>query len=201
MATLTWEYYSSGSGAWVAMGYNTLVFSSGSGIDSPVTPGIYAEGVHLGNAEPGTDQCGVSHMNHILYIDSTHFSTSGSGSSEVLNDTNLVAAEATVRIHFNHDVAVRITAGRFYVFDGALDENPAPDVIVYGHEIGVASEEWTLINYGSADIGGDNAGQRLALYDHTIASMDHYWYVALAATPENAGAKYQFELGIQFQYG
>lgn len=200
MATFTWEFYGSTGPAWTDIGANTLVFcSSLTDLATAITVAAWQDGTHVGNGDPGTDQCGANHANNVKYISSTQFDLNGGG-TETLNDTNLVANECTIRIHFNHTSAVATSSGRFYSYDdGTGVTTEAPDVEIYAFEQGVAATTWTQINDDSAGIGGDNAGERLALGDSGSAT-DHYFYIAISVSPETVGAKATLSFGVNLTY-
>lgn len=202
MAAITFEGYMGAGPAWADLGANTLVFSgSGTDLTAAITVAAWQDGTHAGNGDPGTDQCGANHMNNVKFISNTtsgSFSLNGAA-TEGLNDTNLANDECTLRLHFNHTSSVAVTGARFYCFDGAVVANEAVGVEVYAFERGRGVNTWTQINDDSGNIGGDNSGERLLLADSGSA-QDHYWYVALSASPESVGAKTSFDFGMTLTY-
>lgn len=199
MATFTKNYYGSTGPAWTSISTNTMVFcSSLTDLATRVTVASYQDGTHIGNGDPGTDQCGANHCNNVKYVDSTHFILNG-GSSEVLNDTNLTANECTLRYDFADASSVAITSARFYCFNASVTTTRASDLDVQAFERGVSASAWTEINDHSGGTGGDNSGQRLDLGDKT-ASTSHSWYIAISASPEAVGAKTAFDFGIALIY-
>ena len=199
MATITFEAYIGAGPGWADIGANTVVFcSSLTDLATAITVAAYQDGTHIGNGTPGTDQCGANHANNVKYVDSTHFILNG-GSSEVLNDTNLVANECTLRLHFNHGSAVAVTGARFYCYDGSTVTTRATGLDVQAFEQGVSATAWTTINDDSGGTGGDNTDERLDLADSGSAT-DHYWYVAVSVSPETVGAKSAFSFGLALTY-
>jgi hypothetical protein len=197
MATFNWEVYAD-TPAWMGVATNTIVFSgSNTDLSEPITVGEWQSGSHLGSGDPGTDQCGATHMPNVKYVSDTQFD--GGGGTETLNDTNLAETECTLRIKFTDASAVAISSARFYAFDGAVETNPAVGIEAYAFERGVGATEWTQICDYSASIGGDNAGERLDLGDKTAAT-EHYFYIAASARPETVGAKTEFDFGIALTY-
>lgn len=197
MATFTWEVYSD-TPAWHSVGANTLVFAgSSTDLTQPITVGTWQSGTHLGSGDPGTDQCGTNHVPNVKYISGTQFDNGGG--TEALNDTNLVQTECTLRIKFTDASSVQTTNARLYTFDGTTETNEAVGVEAYAFEQGVTASAWTQINDDSANIGGDNSGERLSLSDQTT-DTEHYFYIAISARPESVGAKTQFDLGIALTY-
>lgn len=202
MATLTYEVNtgSTGTPTWTTFGANTLVFSgSGSDLTVPISTAGWNDGTHRGTDDPGTDACSAGpnggHNNNVKYVDGTHFILNG-GASEVLNDTNLIAGECTFRIHLNNATAVQTQNTFLFTFDGTTDSVEAVGVEAYAFEQGVAASAWTQVNDDSANIGGDNSGERLDLGEKASAT-DSYWYLAMTARGETAGGKTQFDVKIR----
>lgn len=198
MATFTWNYYGGAGPAWTDISTNTVVFSGSGGITTPITVGTWNDETHIGNGDPGTDQCGANHCRNVKYVSSTQFDLDGGG-TETLNDTNLVATECTLRIDFTDASSVATSNGRFYTFDGSTTTVEAVGIEAYAFEQGVSATTWTQVNDDSGNIGGDNTGERLALGDHS-ASTTHNFYVAVSARPETVGAKTEFDFGIALTY-
>jgi len=198
MATFTWEVYSNTPG-WHDVGANTVVFTgSATDITTPVTVGEWNTGTHVGNGDPGTDQCGTNHVPNVKYISATQFD-SGSG-TEALNDTNLGQNECTIRCKFADAASVQTSSARFYTFDGSTATAEAIGVHAYAFERGVGASAWTQVNDDSGNIGGDNTGERLGLSDHGTPATEHYFYLAVSAQPESVGAKTQFDFGLALTY-
>jgi hypothetical protein len=198
LATFNWFYYGSTGPAWTDIGANTIVFSGTGGLTAPVTVAAYQDETHIGSGDPGTDQCGTNHCRNVKWISNTQFALDGGG-TETLNDTNLVATECTLRIHFTDAASVAITNARFYAYDGTTTTDEALGVDVEAFEQGVVATTWTTINDDSGNTGGDNAGQRLDLGDQGAAT-EHTYYIAVSASPESVGAKTSFDFGIALTY-
>lgn len=196
MATFTWEVYAD-TPAWMGVGANTIVFSGSGGLDTAITVGNWQDETHLGDGDPGTDQCGTNHVPNVKYVSGTQFDSGGG--TEALNDTNLVQTECTLRVKFTDASSVATSNGRFYAFDGSTETNEALGVEAYAFEQGVGATSWTQINDDSGDIGGDNSGERLALSDQS-AGTEHYFYIAVSARPESVGSKTQFDFGVALTY-
>lgn len=200
MATFTWEVYS-GTPAWHTMSTNTYVFSgSATDLSEPITVGTWNSGAHLGNDDPGTDQClpaGSAHVPYVKFLTTGTFDN-GSG-SQAINDTNLTANECSLRILFTDSGSVATTNGRFYCFDASTVTNPAVEVEAYAFEQGVSATQWTLVNDYSGSTGGDNSGERLPLTDQG-AGTEHTFYIAISARPESVGSKTEFDFGVALTY-
>lgn len=198
MAAFTWEVYANTPG-WFDVAANTIVFSSSlTDLATNITVAAWQDGTHLGNGDPGTDQCGTNHVPNVKFISSTEFDADGGG-TETLNDTNLVQTECTMRIRFTDAASVATTSARFYAYDGATETAEAVGVEAYAFEQGVSATTWTQINDDSGNIGGDNTGERLDLEDDGAAT-DHTYYLAVSASPESVGSKGSFDFGIALTY-
>jgi len=198
MATFTWQVYAN-TPAWMAVSSNTIVFSgSRTDLSVPITVGTWNSGTHLGNGDPGTDQCGTKHVPNVEYVSNTQFKLNG-GPTETISNANLAATECTMRILFTNASKVAVSNARFYAFDGSTTTAEAVGVEVYAVEGQVGASTWTQINDDSANIGGDNSGERLSLSDQSAATV-HTFYIAVSARPESVGAKTQFDFGISLTY-
>jgi len=197
MATFAWEVYAD-TPAWMDISSNTVVFSgSATDLTAAITVGTWQDGTHLGNGDPGTDQCGTNHVPNVKYVSSTQFDNGGG--TETLNDSNLVATECTMRVEFTDASSVAVTNARFYSFDGGTETNEAVGIEAYAFEQGQSATTWTQLNDDSGNIGGDNSGERLDLSDSGSAT-EHYFYIAVSARPESVGAKTEFDFGVALTY-
>lgn len=199
MATFTWYGYMGSTPGWVDIASNTIVFSgSATDLTVPITVGTWNSGTHVGNGDPGTDQCGTNHMRNVKYVSSTQFDNTGS--TETINETNIAQTECTLQIMFSDASSVATSAARFYSFDPLASETvEAVGVEAYALERLTGVTQWTQINDDSGSIGGDNSGERLSLADQAAATQ-HTYYVCVSARPETVGAKTQFDLGIALTY-
>lgn len=198
MSTFTWEVYAN-TPDWFDVAANTIVFSSSlTDLATNITVATWQDGTHLGDDDPGTDQCGTNHVPNVKFISSTQFDPDGGG-TETLNDTNLVQTECTMRIRFTDAASVATTSARLYSYDGSTTTDEAVGIDAYAFEQGVSATTWTQINDDVGNIGGDNSGERLDLEDDGAAT-DHTYYIAVSASPESVGAKTQFDFGISLVF-
>jgi len=198
MATFTWEVYAD-TPAWKGVGANTVVFAGSlTDLTAPITVGVWNGGTHLGSGDPGTDQCGTTHVPNVEYVSNTQFKLNG-GTTETISDGNLAATECTLRVVFTDASSVAISNARFYCFDGTTETTEAVGIEAYAVEGQVSASTWTQINDDSASLGGDNSGERLTLSDQS-ANTEHTFYIAVSARPESVGAKTQFDFGIALTY-
>ena len=197
MATFSWEVYAD-TPAWFDVSTDTYVLSgSATDLTEPITVGNWNTGAHLGDGDPGTDQCGTNHVPYVTYITGTEFDN-GSG-TQALNDTNLVQTECSLRINFVDGSPVATSNGRFYCFDGTTVTDPAVDIECYAFEQGVSETDWYLVNDYSGSTGGDNSGETLPLTDQGGAT-EHTFYIAVSARPESVGGKDSFDFGVALTY-
>jgi len=197
MATFTWYVYSDTPG-WKDVSTNTFVFSgNATDLTIPITVGTWQSGTHIGNGDPGTDQCGTNHVPNVKYVSGTQFD--GGSGTETLNDSTLLQTECTMRISFTDASQVATSSARFYSYNGSTETAEAVGIEAYAFEQGAGATAWTQINDDSGNIGGDNAGEYLSLTNQA-ASTVHYFYIAVSARPESVGAKTEFDFGIALTY-
>lgn len=203
MATITFERNQNtvGSPSWVDIGANRIVFSgSATDLTATIATTAWNDGTHIGSGTPGTDQCGGgpggggSHNNNVKYIDVNTMKVNADA-NEAINDANLAVGECTCRIHLNNAISVATQNTYFFCYNNSIDTVEAVGIESYAFERGVGANSWTLINDDSADIGGNNPGERLDLGEKAAAT-NHYWFLALAARGESAGAKSAFAFKI-----
>lgn len=204
MATITFEHNTGTSGApvWTNIAANTLVFSgSATSLTATISTTDWQDGTHIGNDDPGTDQCaggvggGGAHVSNVKFLTTSTMSLNAAGSANI-TDANLAANDCTLRIHLTNASSVATQNTFFYTFDGATTTTEAVEVECYAFERGVTATAWTQVNDDSANIGGDNSGERLDLGEKSTAT-DHTWYLALSARGESAGQKTSFDLGYK----
>lgn len=202
MATFDWQVYAD-TPAWMSVGANTIVFSgSKTDLTVPITVGSdWNSGTHLGNGDPGADQCGGTHVPNVEYVSSTQFKLDG-GSTETLNNTNLAATECSLAVEFTDGSSVAITNARFYCFNSTTETTRATGVEVYAFEAQQAQTAWELINDDSASIGGDQGYGTTHVLDlqNQGAATQHTFYLAVSARPESVGAKGDFDFGVALTY-
>ena len=82
--TVTWKAYVGAGPAWTDISTNTLVFcASLTDLEAKVEAGSYQDGTHLGNGDPGADQCGANHANNVKYLSSATMSVNAGGSENI----------------------------------------------------------------------------------------------------------------------
>lgn len=196
-ATFYWETYRDTPG-WKDISTGTIVFAgSATDLTTPITVGEWNTGTHIGNGDPGTDQCGTNHSRNMKYISGTQVDIGGG--TVTLNTTNVADTQMTLRVRFTYDSAVTTSGARFYSFDGSTTTAEAIGVDAYAVERVSGMSTWTEINNDTGNTGGDNTGERLALADQGSAT-DHTFYIGVTAKPESVGGKTQFDFGVALTY-
>jgi hypothetical protein len=198
LATLVFEANYGAGPAWTAIAsVGQLVGFYGANFNDKVAVNSYQSSTHVSGGA-SVDVCTINHAKNVTYVDGTHFNTTGAGNT-VLNDTNLIAANCTLRVHLNHSSQVYTQNGRFYVYNGTTVTSYAPDITAYAFEQGQSATAWTQVCNGTSQ-GGDNSGQRLTLSVKGSYAYDQYWYVAMSCMPMSVGAKTAFSVGSTIEY-
>lgn len=193
---------------------NRLVFSgSSSNINTTVQATQWQDGTHVGNGTPGTDQCGTNHIPNVKLTSGTQWSLAGGGAATI---SEIADTSTTFRLHFNDAANYSLQNGRLYTYDGTTTTTEAVGVDAAMWVKGESHTAWTAINsdsatgpsvsslrtaanFTTADIGGNNTNEYYPLSSRTNA-VDHYYYVAMSASPETAGGKASFALGAYLEY-
>ncbi len=199
MAAFNWFVYVD-TPAWEDVAANTIVFSGSlTVITTPITVGNWNTGTHIGDGDPGTDQCGATHIPNLEWVSDTEYQLDGGG-TQTLNDTTLTETECTIKIEFTDGSSVATSNGRFYSFDASTVTNEAVGVEAYAWERGVGDTAgWVMINDDSGNTGGDNSGERVSLSDQS-SDTEHTFFIAVTARPESVGSKTEFDFGIALTY-
>ena len=212
MATLTFQGYMGATPAWANMGANKLIFSGSlTNLATTILAANWQDGTHAGSGDPGTDQCGANHMKNTkpVVLTAAASTVSLNGAAAVaLTDANVAAADCALRIYFTHTVAVAIQNARFYCRTDASGTTPGTGVDMVAWERGItAAQTWVTVNddtvagiLTTGGIGGDNAGERLGLSAKATPATDSYWYLAAGLSPETAGAKSDWTVGVTLEY-
>ena len=199
------------------MAANRLVFSGSlTNINTTVQATQWQDGTHVGNGTPGTDQCGTNHAQNVKLTSGTQWSLDGAGAATI---SEIADTSTTFRLHFNDAANYSLQNGRLYTYDGTTTTTEAVGVDAAMWVKGQSQTAWTAINsdsatgptvtslsttytsgtFTTADLGGNNTNEFYGLANRS-ASVDHYYYVALSASPETAGGKSSFALGAYLEY-
>jgi hypothetical protein len=162
-----------------------IFLTSGLTLTDLVTIGSYQDQTHLADvndAHLASCSNANGHVNNTRYVDTTHVSINGGGSTP-LGSTVPTRAQAPLKFTFQADnnAAVAVSGAKFYGYDGTTVAN-LWDLGTGGHfYAGEAqvSTAWVAAN------GLDNA---LSLADQPSATS-HDYYVFFSASPGTIGAK------------
>ena len=175
--TYRWQVYA-GTPAWrtIAEGERLILSGSARNLAVPVRTRDWQDGTHLGSAYPGVDKCGVSHVPNVRYESAATGQVAGS--VVAMEDAN-VPETVCLRLWVQSTEAQAVTNPRFFVYDVFSQTRAVPGIEVQGFARDESASAWTQLGDG-ANVGGDNAGERLDLADRE-AGTDHYFYLALSA--------------------
>lgn len=135
--------------------------------------GGYQDSTHITDASD-VHRCTTNHVNNTKFIDGSHASINGAGSSALPIGTG----SCGLIFNFSDASANATSAGSFYAYDGTTDLNPMLDVNFQAAE-GGQSSSWITAN---------GSGSALTLADQT-SSTSHNFYVATSVSPTSNGAK------------
>lgn len=219
---ILFKAYYGPSPQWNDIGANRLIFcGSRTVIGTMIAAATFQDGTHVGSGTPGSDICGTNHANNVKWVNEAPLNTKMSlngAANTTINDTALGTpletgaggTSCTLRVEFNDpDGDRKIQNGRFYAFDNSVVTNRATGVDLAVFEGPGNSAQWTHLNddttsghadWASGGIGGDNTSEFLGMGDRSTARTNQYWFYALSASPETAGGKSAFALGVYVEY-
>lgn len=201
MANFTWHIQASATT--YDLGSNTLGFF-GSNYGDTITAGTFQDSIHIDTGDGVSEVCTASHPYNTKYAASE-------GSNKVILDGSVVTMGAgtpytghlPIHIEFDHTSDVATQNVYFYTYNGTTAASPAEGVEVwafYKTQTETGATTWKEINDYSDNVGGNNASDRLELQAYSSATTHHHWYIGISASPESAGAKGNFDLGITLEY-
>lgn len=186
--TFTWAWYNSSGTAWINFAAGNLIgFYGSTTYGDKITTTEYQDGMHLRTASgTDTDACAADHMRNVKYINSGNCSIDAAANEVVTN----IADTECVRIHFTDtSTSVATENAEFYAYaSGGTDADAPPNVTVQALECGDAA--WTAA-------GGN--GSAVSITNDT-AAVDHYYYVAMSASPDTVGEKTNYAWKITLDY-
>lgn len=203
MAAATFYWYGVTATTTIDWESNTLNFM-GSSYGDTIAAGTFQDSMHLDTGDAAADVCTANHLRNTKY-------SLGAGSGKCILDGASVTMSAStphytalpIRIMFQYDSVVDTQNVYVYTYDGVTAGTHAIGVEVAAfHGIATGANNnanWKIINDASAGTGGDGTGPSLALTALT-ASTQMNWYIGISASPESAGAKSAFDLGIRLEY-
>jgi len=160
-----------------------IQFSDGT-FDNPITVASYNDGTHV-RASGGTDDSDGNTPNNVKYV-ASGTGDWGDGTESLASITD---GECTLKITISEAVEITVTDITMYAYDGTTTTNAPTGMDVYLAESGDAA--WT---------NADGSAAALTIADSDTPATDHYFYVALSASPSSVGVKSANKVRVQFTY-
>lgn len=162
---------------------DSLAFSDGT-FDNPVQVSSYNDGTHV-RSSGGADSSDGNTPNNVKYV------ASGTGNwgdgTESLAD--ILDAECTLKLTISESTNITVTDITMYAYDGSTTTNAPEGMDVYLAESGDTA--WT---------NAEGSGSALTIDDSDTPATDHYFYVAVSASPSSVGVKSANKLRVEFTY-
>lgn len=160
-----------------------VAFSNGT-FGEPVVATEFNGGTHV-RSSVGADDSTANTPNNVKYVASgTADWGDGTESLDLITD-----AEATLKITLTESVSITVTGITMYGFDGTTPATAPVGMDVYLAEVGDTT--WT---------NADGSGSALSLSDSSTPATDHYFYVAISASPSSVGTKDTNKTRFAFTY-
>lgn len=160
-----------------------IQFSDGT-FDNPITVSSYNDGTHV-RSSGGADDSSGNTPNNVKYI--------ASGTADWGDGTEacnaMLDSEATLKIAISETSSITVTDISFYAYDGTTTTNAPTGMTVQAFEQGDSA--WTQIH---------GSGSALSVTDSSTPATDHYFYIALSASPSSVGVKSANKVRIEFTY-
>ena len=149
------------------------VWWSAGSFGSNVTVNAYQDSTHISTDED-VERCTVTHLHNTKYLDGTHVSIDGAGSTTLPISTSNCGLMFT----FSDTSSIATSSTNFYAYDGDTDINPMLGVYFQAAE-GGQSTEW---------INANGLGNALTLQNQS-SSTSHNFFVATSVSPTSNGSK------------
>lgn len=181
----TWQWYNGAS--WQNFSAGNLVgFYGTTTFGDQISVGQYQDGMHLRtSSDTNTDACASPHLSNIKYLGTSLCSISGGSSTNVTN----ISQTDCIRILFTDGSnAISTENAKFYAYDGTTESAPPTSITMKALEQG--DSVWSTIA---------GSGTYLGLADQASA-INHYFYIALSASPNTSGDKTAFAFKVELDY-
>lgn len=179
--TQTWELQ--GTTATTIEATDSIAFSDGT-FGNPITVSSFNGGTHV-RSSAGVDDSSANTPNNVKYI------ASGTGDwgagTESLN--LILDSECTLKLTISETSNITVTDITMYAYDGTTTTAAPVGMDVYLAESGDAA--WT---------NADGSAAALTIADSTTPATDHYFYIAVSASPSSVGVKSANKLRCEFTY-
>lgn len=171
----TWTVTAQLTTGTLSVGATDRIWLMGAAFNDDVLVSSHQSSIHITNSS-NTHQCTSFHVNNVAYVDSTHFTLNGGGSTALASGAP-TQGQCPLKFNFSDASSVTTSASTFYAYDGITDATAMAGVTFYAIE--QSNTSWTAAN---------GSGSALTLASQTAATS-HDWYIALSATPTSTGAK------------
>ena len=179
--TQTWELQ--GTTPTTIEATDSIAFSDGT-FDNPITVSSFNDGTHV-RSSVGADDSDGNTPNNVKYV------ASGTGDwgdgTESLAD--ILDAECTLKLTISESSNITVTDITMYAYDGSTTTTAPTGMDVYLAESGDAA--WT---------NADGSAAALTITDSDTPATDHYFYIAVSASPSSVGVKDSNKIRCEFTY-
>lgn len=162
---------------------DSLAFSDGT-FGNPITVGAYNGGTHVRSSGGVDDSSGNSPRN-VKYV-ASGTADWGDGTESL---ADMLTGEATLKLTISESTNITVTDITMYAYDGTTTTDAPVGMDVYLAEQG--DEAWT---------NADGSAAALTISDSDTPATDHYFYVAVSASPSSVGVKSANKLRVEFTY-
>ena len=162
---------------------DSLAFSDGT-FGNPIQVSSFNDGTHVRSAV-GADDSDGNTPNNVKYI-ASGTGDWGDGTESIADMTD---GEATLKLTISESTNITVTDITMYAYDGTTTTDAPVGMDVYLAEQGDAA--WT---------NADGSAAALTISDSDTPATDHYFYVAVSASPSSVGVKSANKLRVEFTY-
>lgn len=173
----TWTLTSQLTTGTLSVGATDRIWYNGASFGTNVVVAAFQDSTHITNSSD-VHQCTTFHVHNTKFIDSTHVSIDGGGSSVLAAGTVPTTAQCGFKFNFSDAASVATNTGKFFFYDGTTDTNVMSGVAVQAGE-GGQTTTWVAAN---------GSGAALSLANQSAATS-HDFYVFTAVSPTSTGAK------------
>jgi hypothetical protein len=185
MATFTWTaQLTTGT---LTIGATDKIGLYGASFGDAITVGSYQDSTHIENSG-GTHQCSTNHVHNLKYVDSTHFTIDGGGST-LLAAGAPTTAQCPLKINFADAASVATSGAIFWAYDNSTDTNAPTNVTIKAIE--QSNTTW-----------GTPAGRASAIsLAAQGAATSHDFYIGISNSPAAVGdlTAYAFKIELTYQ--
>lgn len=155
------------------VGTSDHVWWNGAAFGDNIVIGDYQDSTHVADGSDNQLDT-ISPVNNTKYVDATHVSINGGGSSAL----PIATGSCGLLFNFSDPSSVQTSGAKVYVYDGVEDINAMEDITFYAAE-GGQSTSW---------VNANGLNSALVLQDQ-VASTSHNFYIATSLSPQTSGLK------------